>query len=75
MGGEYPRLWGANIKTFRQIRGMTQRQLAEAVGVRTPSVSRWEHGHVAPRDTHKVAIATALECDVRVLFPLIRNGS
>lgn len=75
MVSEYPRLWGENIRLMRKARGMTQGQLAEAVDVRTPSVSRWESGKAIPRDHHKIAIATALDCDVRMLFPLVRNGS
>lgn len=73
MTGEYPRLWGQNIRAIRKARGMTQEQLARSVGVTTPTVSRWESGQVVPRDDHKIAVAQSLETDVRMLFPLVRG--
>lgn len=84
---ELLRLWGANIETGRKavtpegnVRRsrddstpcMTQDQLAKLVGVRQSTVARWEAGAYAPRDHHKIRIATVLHQDVRQLFPLIR---
>lgn len=69
---ELLRQWGFNVKAGREALQMTQYDLAEAVGVRTASVSRWESGKVGPKDAHKLAIATALHQDVRQLFPLVR---
>jgi len=69
---ELLRLWGSNIRTGRVALKMTQYDLAEAVGVRTASVCRWECGKSTPTDMHKLAIATALHQEVRQLFPLVR---
>lgn len=69
---ELLRLWGSNIRSVRTARGWTQAELAMKLGVNTSTVCRWESGATAPRDTHKVDVATALGADVRSLFPLVR---
>lgn len=40
--------------------GLNQEQLAEAVGVEPPTVSRWESGSMAPRPARLAKIAKAL---------------
>ena len=64
-------LWGRNIIARRDELGITQKQLAEAVGVSIPSVCRWERGNAAPTDFHKMKLASVLEIDPRFLFPLV----
>lgn len=39
---------GTNIKRLRQSKGITQEQLAEAVNVSCPAVSKWERGETLP---------------------------
>ena len=39
---------GEKLKAARQAAGMTQGQLAEAIGCRGKDISRWENGHVEP---------------------------
>lgn len=39
---------GKRISTLRRQRGLTQRELAEAVGVTVRSVQSWEQGHSHP---------------------------
>lgn len=72
---EVRREWGKNIRRSRQAMGLTQTQLAELVGVRQSSVAKWERGINTPRDHQKVAIASALHIDVRMLFPLTRSAA
>ena len=72
MTDELLRMWGNNVKQFRGARQLSVAEFAEAVGVTQATVSRWEAGLMAPRDRHKVAIATVLGVDVYTLFPLVR---
>jgi transcriptional regulator with XRE-family HTH domain len=45
------------IKDLRLARLLTQRQLAEALGVDPITVSRWERGEVPPSDLNRVRLA------------------
>ena len=49
---------GAKITALRKARGMTQEQLAAALGVSGPAVSKWETGSSCP--------------DIMLLCPLAR---
>lgn len=60
--------WGRNIALLRERMGLSQQELAEAIGVRYPTVWRWEHGKMEPRRHHKAAIAAELNTAVEVLF-------
>jgi len=42
----------AKIKKLRKDRGMTQKQLAQAIGCAQTSVSEWERGKSMPNDEH-----------------------
>lgn len=48
-----------NIREARLDARLTQRQVADAVGVETMAVSRWERGAQRPRDAHVALIARA----------------
>jgi DNA-binding XRE family transcriptional regulator len=45
-----------NLKEMRKARGMTQAQLAEAIGVTATTIVRWEKGVVKPRPNHRMAL-------------------
>lgn len=51
---------GANIARYRKQKGMTQEQLARAVGVSPPAVSKWETGSSYPDVTLLSPIARTL---------------
>lgn len=72
---EWRKTWGINIQVARRRRKLTQRALADLLGVSQAAVGRWETGVSVPTDAHKIAIATALDEDVRTLFPLTRGMS
>jgi transcriptional regulator with XRE-family HTH domain len=61
--------WGQRI---REARGdaLTQRQLADAVGVSAAAICYWENGVTAPKPDFQVAIATALGRTHAELFAL-----
>nr|WP_326186053.1 helix-turn-helix transcriptional regulator [uncultured Oscillibacter sp.] len=59
---------GSVICDLRRKRGMTQEQLAEAVGVSTPAVSKWETASSCPDVALLAPIARALDTDVNTLL-------
>lgn len=63
------RTWGTLIKTRREARGLTRKQLADTLDVKVPTVWRWENGLMEPRRDHKQQLAVALATTVRTLFP------
>ena len=49
--------------------GWSQDALASLVGVQSISISRFESGVQAPRDSTRLAIACALGCEVNDIWP------
>jgi transcriptional regulator with XRE-family HTH domain len=62
------KVWGVNMQRQRKVVGMSQVQLAAALGVTQSTVSRWESGEAAPTVENQLSIARALRIDARVLF-------
>ena len=59
---------GAFIAALRREQGMTQKQLAEKIGVTDKAISRWETGKGYPDGLPPVRIFTFLQdCDAVVL--------
>jgi repressor LexA len=71
--GERTTTWGRNIRMARSMKGWTQKALADRVGVRQPTVARWEDGSVTIPDDMRIAVADELELDPALLFPMIRE--
>lgn len=71
--GERTTTWGRNIRATRQLRGLTQKALAEQVGVRQPTVARWEDGSVVIPDDKRFLVADELGIEPALLFPMIRE--
>ncbi|MDO4315658.1 MAG: helix-turn-helix transcriptional regulator [Oscillospiraceae bacterium] len=59
---------GSVICELRRKRGMTQEELAEAVGVSAPAVSKWETASSCPDVALLAPIARALDTDVNTLL-------
>lgn len=57
-----------NIKTLRKERNLRQEQLAEAMGVSTASVSKWETGQCAPELTVLMELADYFEVSIDTLM-------
>lgn len=60
-GLHYPAQLGARLRQLRKQRGLTQRSLAERLGVSTPALCRWETGQTLPRKTNIQAFADAFD--------------
>lgn len=59
---------GSNIKKYRELKGLTQKQLAEAVGKTKNVISNWENGLNKPdADTIEVLLYI-LEVDANTLL-------
>lgn len=59
---------GANIRSARKRKALTQTQLAGLLGVPDMYVSKWERGLHRPNDSTLFALAEALDCDFVALF-------
>ena len=60
--------YGPNIKAARKAAGLTQKQLAEILGLATGTVQQYERGVREPRFEQLKAIANALNIDLMLLF-------
>ena len=56
------------IREKRKQQGLTQEQIAEYLGVSTPSVSKWEKGNTFPDITILPALARLLKTDLNTLL-------
>lgn len=70
MAREREQTWGRNLRSIRQATGISQSELARRLGVTAATVSQWESGRRAPRDTHRIAIAEFFGVPVDDLFSL-----
>lgn len=52
---------GEKIKAARLKKGLSQRQMAEQIGVSQPAYLEWEHGDSVPNWARMKAIARVLE--------------
>ena len=64
-----------NIKNIRKAKGLRQEQLAEAMGVSTASVSKWETGQTAPELTVLVDLADFFEVSIDALMGHMLTGN
>ena len=57
-----------NLKKYRQLKEMTQEQLAEKVGVRRETIMRLEAGRYNPSLKLAIDISKEVETPIEVLF-------
>jgi transcriptional regulator with XRE-family HTH domain len=57
------------LKQYRKSAGLTQQQLAEAIGITRSSISQYESGIIAPSRDMLVSLANKLGADIRELLP------
>lgn len=59
---------GDNLRKIREDRGMTQTELAMALGVSDGAVSAWESSRNRPKYDHVLNLAKALHCSVSDIY-------
>lgn len=64
---------GANIRTRRESRGLTQAELAAALGTSQKVVSHYETGHRAPSPDRLEALAAVLEVETDDLMAPVED--
>lgn len=62
------RRWGKRIQERRQLLGLTQQQLADLLGVRQATISKWERGDRRPSHHYIPRVAKALGTSPEILF-------
>ncbi|WMJ83293.1 helix-turn-helix domain-containing protein [Oscillospiraceae bacterium LTW-04] len=65
---------GIIIRQARLARGMTQKQLAEKMGLSDKAVSKWERGTGLPDVSLLLMLAEILDMDVRALLMCYRRS-
>ncbi|MCQ2572918.1 MAG: helix-turn-helix domain-containing protein [Treponema sp.] len=72
-----PEKTGQIIKNARKKKGMTQKQLAEAISVTDKAVCKWERGHGCPDITLLSQLSKVLEIDIQSILrgELVKNKS
>lgn len=60
----------SNLREYREDRGLTQEQLASAVGVTRQSINAIERGRYDPSLELALKLADEFDCDVEDLFVL-----
>ena len=63
------------IKDLREAAGMTQKQVADTMGVLTSAVSNWESEVALPRARQLPLLAQVLGCSIDALFLPVEDAS
>ena len=59
---------GKFIQEIRKEKGLTQKELAELIGVSDKTISKWENGNSSPDTSMLMSLSEALEITVNELF-------
>lgn len=68
--------WSENILRLRKRLGLTQKQIADAIGVTVQTVSNWEAGRSEPllKIGQTLALCRVLQCSLEELDAAIKNN-
>jgi transcriptional regulator with XRE-family HTH domain len=66
--GPEQRLLGCHVKRLREVRGLTQGELAERCGLSSDTIRRFEHGEFSPSHRTLRKLSKGLELSVMQLF-------
>ena len=69
-----PSVYGLHLATLRQAAGLTQQQLADAVGVKQSNIAFWERAAKPPRGEVLPALAKALGVSIDELLAVSASG-
>lgn len=58
----------SKIRQLREEKGMTQRELAGAVGVSQPTVCDWENGKIIPELAKAIRLADLFDVSLDVIY-------
>lgn len=58
---------GENVRRLRTVKGLTQEQLAQAIGISQPMIMRIENGSKLPGIATVIAIADFFQCSLDML--------
>lgn len=61
------------LKIMRQVRGLSQIELAKRTGIANTWISKVEAGAAIPSDDQKKKIARVLGCQIKLVFPKIEE--
>jgi len=61
--------WAKRLRAERERRGLTQQDVADAVGCTRSCISSWERGITSPRHESRKLLADALDVEPAKLFP------
>lgn len=53
-----------SIRIMRQLKNLTQYELAKKIGVNQASIAQWENGATNPRYSNLIKIAEVLDCSI-----------
>lgn len=67
--------WAESLRVHREAAGLTQAELAKAIGSTQQRISAWEGGLTTPRDETRLRLASALGCPVYDLFSYPEAGA
>lgn len=59
---------GSNIRAERARKGLTMKEVSEAIGVHENAISRWESGEAQPRSDNLLKLAHLYECSPEYLL-------
>ncbi len=68
-------IFGKNIKKFRLLKNLTQKQLAELLDVKHQSVEKWEKGETMPTGKRLILLVEALGITQNQLYESIENSN
>ena len=64
-----------NILRYRKIRGLSQRDLAQKMGITFQAVSKWETARSAPDIAFLPIMAEIFECSIDELFSYVPTNN